>query len=342
MRSMTPFVFGLAILAGFSAAAEEANLDQAWRRLFQRDLPTAQATSGTQASVALGARLFADKRLSGAGNRSCATCHQAERGYSDGRRRALSLSNVPLQRNTPTLWNLAWGKRYFWDGRAASLEEQISQPIENAAEMAGDWPTVLRRLSADADMVAAFRAAYPGEASTLSKDTTVRALADYVRSLVSPRTRFDAWVDGDEAALREDELKGFRVFTGRGGCVLCHVGWRFTDERFHDIGLPSDDPGQGAVPGGTKGLRAFKTPTLRELAHSAPYMHDGSLPTLTSVLQHYSERLTKRASLSPHIKRDLRLTQEEIANLTAFLLTLSSDKTVARPRDGERAPANPR
>lgn len=335
-------VFGLAVLVAPSAGAQTADLDQAWRKLFRRDPSPAQATAGRPASVALGARLFADTRLSGAGNRSCATCHQAERGYSDGRRRALSLANTPLQRNTPTLWNLAWGKRYFWDGRAASLEDQVSQPIENAAEMAGDWPTLLRRLSGDPEMVAAFRAAYPDEAATLSKEATVRALADFVRSLVSPTTRFDAWVDGDDAALGADELRGFRLFTGRAGCVLCHVGWRFTDERFHDIGLPSDDPGQSAVAGGTKGLRAFKTPTLRELTHSAPFMHDGSLATLTAVLQHYSVRLEKRTSLSPHVKRDLRLTPEEVANLAAFLATLSSEMAGARPHGGGRDRAVPR
>src|SRR5204863_3407839 len=135
------------------------------------------------------------------------------------------------------------------------------------------------RLEADNELVRQFRAALPEE-PTASRDTVLEALASYVRSLVSPPTRFDAWIDGDAQALRLAEVRGFGLFVGKAGCVLCHVGWRFTDDRFHDIGLRSPDGGRGAMAGGTPGLRAFKTPGLRELAHTAPYMHDGSLATL--------------------------------------------------------------
>jgi cytochrome c peroxidase len=160
----------------------------------------------------------------------------------------------------------------------------------------------------------------------------VAALASYVRSLVSPPTRFDAWAEGDAQALRAGELRGFRLFTGKAGCVLCHVGWRFTDDRFHDIGLPSSDAGRGAVPGGTPGLMAFKTPGLRELTHTAPYMHDGSLPTLDTVVRHYSGGFVARPSLAPHLNRELKLTARERVDLVAFLRTLSSEKGPARAR----------
>jgi cytochrome c peroxidase len=279
----------------------------------------------------LGARLFADTRLSGKGNRSCASCHRRERAFTDGRRRALALSGASLQRNTPSLWNLAWGKQYFWDGRVASLEAQVGMPIDDVEEMSGDWPTILRKLNDDAELASGFRLAFPDDPS-LSQAAVLKALASYVRSLVSPATRFDAWIEGDPQALRSAEVRGFRLFTGRAACVLCHVGWRFTDDRFHDVGLPGGDPGRGAVPGGTPGLRAFKTPSLRELTLTAPYMHDGSLATLSAVIGHYSGDFVSRASLSTLMNRNLRLSAKERSDLIAFLRTLSSEEKPLRSR----------
>ena len=147
-----------------------------------------------------------------------------------------------------------------------------------------------------------------------------------MRSLVSPPTRFDAWIGGDAGALSAAEVRGFTLFTGKAGCVLCHAGWRFTDDRFHDIGLPGKDPGRGAVPGGTPGLAAFKTPSLRELKRTAPYMHDGSLPTLAAVLAHYTGGFVRRPSLAPTMNLKLKLGAQERADLIAFLHTLSSEK----------------
>ena len=302
-----------------------------WRALFRRPAtaPPAPADNpSTVARVALGARLFADPRLSGGGNRTCVSCHRPELAFTDARPRALALSGAPLRRNTPSLWNLAWSSQYFWDGRAPSLEAQVQMPIEAADEMAGHWPTIVARLEADTDLVGQFRT--PSDRSRRSRGIRSRKRwrPTCARS-ISPPTRFDAWIAGDAAALSAAEIRGFRLFTGKAGCVLCHVGWRFTDDRFHDIGLPGDDPGRGAVAGGTPGLGAFKTPSLRELAHTAPYMHDGSLPTLTAVVAHYAGGFVARPGLAPHINRDLRLSAQEKADLVAFLLTLSTE--VARP-----------
>jgi cytochrome c peroxidase len=306
--------------------------EPAWRQLFRRPPapPAPPDNPITAAKVALGARLFSDPRLSGAGQRSCASCHRPEHAFTDGLRRARALTGASLARNTPALWNLAWSEAYFWDGRAPSLEAQVRMPIVAADEMAGDWPNILGRLNADPQLLAAFQAAFPGEA-TISQDGVAKALASYVRSLVSPRTRFDAWIEGDDGALKANEVRGFRLFTGKAGCVLCHVGWRFTDDRFHDIGLPGNDAGRGAVVGGTSGLPAFKTPSLRELASSAPYMHDGSRPTLAAVVAHYADTFLKRPSLAPSIRR-LHLTAAERADLIAFLGTLSSAGSPAQPK----------
>jgi cytochrome c peroxidase len=243
------------------------------------------------------------------------------------------MAGEPLRRNTPALWNLAWSKHQFWDGRAASLEAQAGAPIEAPDEMGGDWPTVAARLEADGDMKREFGAAFPDEPA-VSQATITKALATYVRSLVSPPTRFDAWIAGD-GVLHPAELRGFRLFTGKAGCLLCHNGWRFADDRFHDIGLPSSDPGRGAVPGGTPGQRAFKTPSLREAAHTAPYMHDGSLPTLEAVIAHYAGGFVARPSLAPNVTRKLQLTAQERSDLVAFLRTLSSEqpsRAARRPR----------
>jgi cytochrome c peroxidase len=275
-------------------SAQSAGTEAVWRQMFKRpDTPPAPADNPlTPEAVALGAQLFADPRLSGAGRHSCASCHRPERAFTDGRQRARALTGAPLRRNTPALWNLAWSKQFFWDGRAPSLEAQVRMPIEAADEMGGDWPIILQRLEADAALVGQFRVAFPREAA-VSEETVVKALASYVRTLVSPPTRFDAWIDGDAGALNSGELRGFRLFTGKAGCVLCHVGWRFTDDRFHD---------------------------------TAPYMHDGSLPTLAAVLRHYTGGFIARPALAPHINRRLRLTAREKADLVAFLRTLSSKK----------------
>jgi cytochrome c peroxidase len=343
----------LSLLAGLlrsPLAAQNADVAGPWRQIFQRPdgPPPAPAQHPlTSDKIALGARLFSDVRLSGNGERACTSCHEPARAFTDGRRRALGLAGTPLRRNTPSLFNLAWGKHFFWDGRAPSLETQVGMPVVEPQEMGGDWPTILQRLEADGELVGQFQKGFPGASpgtvpgaspgavpgaypgalrgrAAISREQVVEALASYVRSLVSPPTRFDAWIEGDGEALRLTEVRGFRLFVGKAGCVLCHVGWRFTDDRFHDIGLASPDAGRGAVAGGMPGLAAFKTPGLRELELTAPYMHDGSLATLTAVINHYAGRLVRRPSLAPHINRRLRLTAQEKADLVAFLRTLSS------------------
>jgi len=327
----------LALLASGPAAGQQGSKpdpETLWRPMFKRpttEPPAPPDNPMTPEKIALGARLFTDTRLSGAGDRSCASCHQPERAFTDGRARARGISGAPLRRNTPSLWNLAWGKSYFWDGRAPSLEAQVQMPIETADEMGGDWPTILRRLEADADTVGRFRAAF-SDPQPLSQANVLKALATYVRSLVSPPAPFDAWIDGDAEALSPAQVRGFRLFTGKGACVLCHVGWRFTDDKFHDIGLASPDGGRGLVPGGTPGLMAFKTPSLRELGLTAPYMHDGSLATLSAVVRHYTGAFVRRPSLAPSLRRDLRLSKHERSDLIAFLRALSSTPDPARAK----------
>src|SRR5262245_32342061 len=226
----------LALLSLFGAAAllvlapppraGPSLLDAAWRTLFARqaDPPSPPDNPLSAQKVELGERLFFDARLSGRGERSCASCHRPARAFTDGRRRAAALGSGRLRRNTPSLFNLAWSTHYFWDGRARSLEAQVAMPIEAAEEMNGDWPTILERLGEDRELVAGFSRVFSEERSP-SRASVLKALASYVRSLVSPPTRFDAWIGGDDAALDAAEVRGFGLFVGKAACVLCHVGW---------------------------------------------------------------------------------------------------------------------
>jgi cytochrome c peroxidase len=300
--------------------------DSIWRGIFAREpVPSSGGASAIDvARGALGKMLFSDTRLSGDGTRSCRTCHQPSRGFTDGIAKGMGRDGTPLNRNTPHLWNLAWAKSFYWDGREPTLEQQARVPLTAANELGGNFKDIIARLSVDDGMTRAFARAFPSSPA-IAETSILQVLADYERSLVSPKTRFDAWVEGDDGALTQSEKQGFDIFVGKGGCVSCHGGWRFTDDAFHDIGLPGSDPGRGGIAGGTPGLPAFKTPGLRELAQTAPYMHDGSLTTLSAVIDHYVGAKTERPSLSPNIVRDLTLTRTDKEALIAFLLTLSSE-----------------
>jgi cytochrome c peroxidase len=173
-------------------------------------------------------------------------------------------------------------------------------------------------------MSKAFAAAFP-EDPAITRANLTKALAAFQRTLVSPETRFDQWVKGNDKALDADELAGFSLFVGKAGCVACHQGWRFTDEAFHDIGLSGEDAGRGPILGVKAADHAFKTPSLRERVWSAPYMHDGSLSTFEDVVKHYADGIVKRPTLSADLPQHLDLSDKERAQLVAFLNTLSSE-----------------
>jgi cytochrome c peroxidase len=321
-----------AVLALGAMPAHAGSREDVWRSIFAR--PAAlEPASGPAAQIerqALGFDLFRDPRLSGHGARSCASCHVPALGFSNGLPRGVGLDGAPLRRNVPSLFNLAWARTFYWDGRAPTLEAQARVPILEPNEMGGDFATILGRLRADAALKGRFAKAFP-DREAITEESILEAIAAYERTIVSDETRFDRWVAGEDAALDELERKGFDIFVGKGGCVACHGGWRFTDDAFHDIGLKSEDPGRAGLPGGTPGLKQFKTPSLRELRQSAPYMHDGSMANLIDVVQHYSGGLQVRPSLAANIRRDLRLDRSEKDALVAFLLTLSSEGEPVRP-----------
>ena len=287
-------------------------------------VPRPAGSAHTPAIVALGRRLFQDKALSSTGTVACASCHDPTLSFTDGERTGKGITGRRLARHTPTLWNVAFSPLLFWDGRAASLEDQVRFPVEHPDEMGDTLDNATVRFSRQEDYRRAFADVFPDEPGITTR-TIARALAAYERTLVSPPTRFDRWIDGDAGALTPDEVRGFALFTGRARCSTCHAGFAFTDFNFYDIGLPGSDKGRGKEIGLPAADYAFKTPTLRELVWTAPYMHNGSLATLEDVVAHYEKGGVPRPSRSRDLPSDLKLTSQERADLAAFLQSLSSD-----------------
>ncbi|HLH38904.1 MAG TPA: cytochrome c peroxidase [Bryobacteraceae bacterium] len=264
-------------------------------------LPVPEENPLTAEKIELGRRLFFDRRLSRDGSLACASCHDPERAYSDGRSVAVGVSGRIGRRNSPALINRGYGRLFFWDGRAASLEEQVLLPIQDSDEM----NLSLAEASARVGLA-------PGEIS--------HALATFVRSILSGNSRFDQFVNGDRNALSAEEQAGLQLFRGKANCTACHVGPNFTDERLHNTGIAWRD-GRFADSGAGHG--DFKTPTLREIARTAPYMHDGSLATLNAVVEYYNRGGNGNPQLDPEL-HPLHLSEGEKRNLIQFLRSLST------------------
>lgn len=294
----------------------EANLSDFAR---PAGVPFPAETPFTPERAELGQRLFFDPQLSADGATSCASCHQPDKGFEDGRKTAAGLRGRTLVRHTPTLWNVAIQTALFWDGRSHSLEDQALRPVSATVEMNLDLDQLVARLSSDRTYVAAFATAFPDD-PTISAETVARAIATYERTLISPLSPFDDYVAGNEDALSEEAKRGFGLFTGKARCATCHTGWAFTNGGFHDIGLTDDDLGRGALTLRKFDEHRFRTPTLRELLSRAPYMHDGSLATLEAVVDHYADHRKPRLfALGP-----VKLSPTERAELVAFLRSLDS------------------
>jgi cytochrome c peroxidase len=316
-------------------AGDDADL-AALKAAYQRPdhIPFPDDNPRSAIKVELGKMLFFDARLSGDNQTSCATCHMPEMGWEDGERLTESTGGGNLQRHTPTIWNGAWGRTFFWDGSARSLEEQAVMPITNAAEMAQDMESLLAELRGIDGYARRFAKAFPDSDPAITETNLGKAIATYERTVVQPETPFDAWVKGDADAISPAAKRGFKLFNGKANCAACHSGWNFTAGAFHDIGLPgTDDRGRGRVLDLAAADNMFKTPTLRDIARRAPYMHDGSKPNLQAVLDHYQGGFVRRDTLSADMQV-VALTQQEEAELIAFLRTLTTPadtRGVARP-----------
>ena len=263
-------------------------------------MPVPEDNPLTPEKIALGRELFFDKRLSRDGSVSCASCHDPERAFSDGRAAAVGVFGRQGRRNAPALINRGYGRLFFWDGRVTTLEEQVLKPIQDPNEMDLSLPEAATRLG-------------------LTVNEISRALASFVRSTLSGDSPYDRFVNGDRTALTAEQQAGLQIFRGKGNCSACHVGPTFTDEKLHNTGVAWRDE-KLADPGAGQGN--FKTPTLREVARTAPYMHDGSLATLEDVIDFYSDGGRANPNLDTEI-RPLHLSPHEKRSVVAFLLSLS-------------------
>ncbi len=323
LKNVLIFPFLLLVLAPFPVAAEiPLGTPDPYDILYPDD------EEPSAAEIQLGHQLFFDPRLSASGRVSCATCHLPEAGLGDGLERAQGNSGKPLRRNTPHLYNLAWNLVFFWDGRATSLEEQSLMPISDPEEMNLPLPRMIEILGGVKLYRNRFEEIYGS--GGLTADNVGRALAAFQRTLVSDNAPFDRFMAGNRAALSEEAVRGMRIFIGKGRCTKCHDGPNFTDQSFHNIGVGGDDPGRFEVVADESLRGAFKTPGLRNVALTAPYMHNGSIGTLEEVIRFYNRGGDRKDNLSKLIV-PLGLSEREIADLLAFLGALTDPVWPARP-----------
>ncbi|WP_395019008.1 cytochrome-c peroxidase [Dongia sp.] len=288
------------------------------------EIPFPKTNPYTPEKAELGKTLFFDPRLSRVAVEACVSCHNPSFGWEDGRKTAVGDNMVALRRNSPSILNRAWGQAFFWDGRADSLEAQATGPITSTAEMNMPMEVLLDRLKAIPGYQQRFDVVFPGQGITA--ENIAKAIATFERTIVSGVAPFDRWIAGDEAAISDQAKHGFVVFNTTGQCTACHSGWTFTDDSFHDIGLPATtDLGRAEIVTGVAELeRSFKTPGLRNIDQRAPYMHDGSVATLEDVLKHYVNGIVSRPSLSSAIK-PVPLSDQDVGDVVAFLKTLTSE-----------------
>jgi cytochrome c peroxidase len=291
-------------------------------------VPVPEDNALTPGKVALGRALFFDTRLSADGSVSCAGCHDPARAFTDGRAKSVGVFGRMGTRSAPALINRAYGAAFFWDGRAPSLEAQVLEPLDNPDELGAGRDAVVARLGSLPEYGRAFNAVF-GRSMTASN--LGQALASYVRSILSGNAPVDRYTSGEIGALTAEERDGLRVFRGKGNCVSCHFGPTFTDERFHNTGVAwrsgsVTDDGRFVASGRPEDRGAFKTPTLREVSRTAPYMHDGSTATLAEVIDFYD----RGGIANPHRDVELRplhLVPAEKQALEAFLRALSGTVT---------------
>jgi cytochrome c peroxidase len=286
----------------------------------------------TPARVRLGRWLFYDTRLSGDASVSCSTCHQPEHAFSQVTAVSSGIRGQKGSRKAPTFVNLAASiyPNFFWDGRAASLEEQALGPIQNPIEMGNTHHAMVETLS----KIDGYRPYFAEAFGTpeITKERVAKAIADYERTRRSGNSPFDRWHSKKDQNAVSDQVKaGYELFNGKAACNQCHLGASFTDNTFHNIGVGWNpkkkafaDDGRFAVTRHEDDKGKFKTPTLREVAKHAPYMHDGSVATLAEVVEFYNRGGEKNPHLDPKIER-LHLTKAEAASLVAFMESLSGE-----------------
>jgi cytochrome c peroxidase len=290
----------------------------------------------TEEGIALGKKLFHDPILSGDNTQACASCHLQSSGFSDPSQFSEGISGAFGDRNASTIINAAWNTANFWDGRAITLEDQALGPVTNPIEMnSPSWEQVIEELKATTDYPELFRAAF--NTSDFDSIHVAKAIAQFERTLISGNSRFDK-ISRHEQAYTASELRGFEIYTTeKADCFHCHPRFLFTDNDFHNNGLDDESDLKDArysVTGEILDKGKFKSPTLRNIALSAPYMHDGRFATLEEVVEHYNSGGKESSTIDPlmkHVGTGLGLTSQEKEDLVNFLQTLTDTAFISNP-----------
>jgi cytochrome c peroxidase len=348
---MRRFVFGLFLsLILFSCKDDEGEQYSATPApldtpdLFQSLLSSPlipETNPQTVEGIALGRKLFYDPILSGDGTQACANCHGSQNTFTDPLRFSIGIDGIAGNRNSMPLFNMAWNfnEKFFWDGRASTLEEQVFDPIENPIEMHNTSENAVASLQATIEYPEMFASAFG--TPTINRTLVSKAIAQFERTLISANSKFDQHLQGT-ATLTVSEANGLAIFMDetKGDCFHCHGNPNsplWTDNAFHNNGLDDvfTDRGLGEFTGDPRDFGLFKSPSIRNLAYSAPYMHDGRFNTLDEVINHYSDGLIFSPTIDPLMKTiaqgGVQLTQTDKDDLKAFLLSLSDPSFLNNP-----------
>jgi cytochrome c peroxidase len=321
------------LLAGISHTPVDADSlrVERWRSDYKRPttIPYPDSNPYTEAKENLGRALFFDPRISGSQTHACASCHVPNLSWTDGLAIAQGEGASIMKLRSPSLVNIAWLSRLGWDGKFRDIEAVTFGPILAPSNTNMTEQRLIDRLSSAPSYVALFSDAFADK--QINRRNIELALATYERSIVSKTSSFDRWVDGNNSAIGSAAKRGFALFVGKAKCAECHSGWAFTDGSFHDIGFAKDgEVGRGRYfPTSVKLKFAFKTPTLRDVAHRGPYMHDGSVATLEDVIEFYNKGGVDRPSRAETIK-PLGLVAQEKTDLLAFLQSLNDEEQPIR------------
>jgi len=306
--------------------AAESKADRPLPRLvaLPKSVPEPKGNPTTPAKVELGKLLFFDPRLSGDNKMSCATCHLPDKAFGDGLAVGKGADGKHLERNTQTVFNVAYYSTLFWDGRADSLEQQALVPIQSPDEMNQDLDALVRELAEIPQYDARFKEAFGGP---VNEQNIASSLAAFQRTLVTRNSPFDRYLAGDKDALSRLAKKGLELFQGDAGCVRCHNGPLLSDGKYYRLGVDRRDKGRGGVTKKRDDLYKFRTPSLRNVAQTGPYMHNGSLGTLFDVVRFYYRDAPTRGpdGLDLDIGPLLGQSFSEVDALVEFLKSLSGE-----------------
>lgn len=284
----------------------------------------------TPEKVALGRQLFFDERLSGDGTRSCYSCHVCEKGLTDGLAKSIGAFNKQLPRSSPTLWNIGYHKEFYWDGRSASLEKQ-AMAAWTGANMGAKADEIATKLTAIPGYHSQFHTVFGGDATP---DNIVKAIAAFERTIISGDTAFDRYRAGDSGAMSESAVRGWNIFQAI-KCTNCHDGALLTDQQYHNVGIGMDqkepDIGRFKVTNKPEDTGAFKTPTLRDIAKSAPYFHDGSAQTLEAALDTMLGGGKENEHLDRKNLQKHAVLPDQRESLLEFLKALNVDCKLTKP-----------